>query len=125
MTKAYSTDLRIRVTKEVLEDHRLSKEAAQKYRVSHSSAKRWVKQQAREGHVAPKATPRGRKPKLSAEDIEQIRQHVHQHPDATYPEILHYVQTTMRKDVSYATVVRAVLQLNLRRKKTLHCQPTG
>ena len=121
MTKAYSTDLRIRVTKEVLEDHRLSKEAAQKYRISHSSAKRWVKQQAREGNVTPKATPRGRKPKLSAEDIEQIRQHVHQQPDATYPEILQYVQATIRRDVSYATVVRAVLQLNLRRKKTLHC----
>jgi len=88
---------------------------AQAYSVSIRTVYRLVKQKQETGSVALRTGQRGRKPALTAEDKEKIRQCVAEKPDITVNEI----REKLGLSVSYSTVERALKEMGFALKKTL------
>ncbi len=86
---------------------------AQAYSVSVRTVYRLVKQKQETGSVTLRTSQRGRKPVLTAEDKEKIRQCVDEKPDSTVNEI----REELGLSASYSTVERAIEEMGYTFKK--------
>ncbi len=86
---------------------------AQAYSVSVRTVYRLVKQKQETGSVTLRTSQRGRKPVLTAEDKEKIRQCVDEKPDSTINEI----REELGLSASYSTVERAIEEMGYTLKK--------
>lgn len=114
--KAYSVDLRERIVRAVAGG--MSKaEAARVYAVGLSTVKRYVKQQAEQGHLRAKPPP-GRAREIGASDEAALRAQVAARPDATLDEHRRRWAAAGGAAVSRATMGRALARLGLPLKKS-------
>jgi transposase len=110
--KAYSTDLRERVLRDL--DGGLSTSAvARKYSVSPSWVRRLKQRRAATGETAPRQQRHGRVPTWVSH-ADAIREAVRQAPDATLDEYRRRFHLPM----SRAALARALVVLGLTRKKS-------
>ena len=86
---------------------------AQAYSVSERTVYRLAQQKRETGSVALRTSQRGRKPALTEEDKQNIRQCVDERPDITINEIREELQLT----ASYSTVERAIQAMGYTLKK--------
>ena len=114
--KAYSIDLRERIVRAVTSG--MSKaEAARVYAVGLSTVKRYVQQQAAQGHLRAKPLP-GRARTLGADAEVALRAQVAAHPDATLDEHRQRWAAAGGATVSRATMSRTLARLGLPLKKS-------
>ena len=107
-----SNEERNRLVKTFHEFHDAAK-IAEIYSVSVGSVYRLVRQMKNTGSVDLKTGSRGRKPVLSPEDVENIRQTVLEQPDIT----IHELTVQLNLSASEETVRTKVVELGLRYKK--------
>lgn len=87
------------------------------YSVSERSVYRLAQQKRETGSVALRTSQRGRKPSLTEDDKEKIRQSMDEKPDSTVREILEELKLA----VSPSTVERAIKAMGYTlKKKSLH-----
>ena len=86
---------------------------AQAYSVSERTVYRLAQQKRETGSVALRTSQRGRKPALTEEDKQNIRQCVDERPDITINEIREKLHLT----ASYSTVERAIQAMGYTLKK--------
>ncbi len=86
---------------------------AQAYSVSIRTVYRLVRQKKETGSVTLRISQRGRKPVLTTEDKEKIRQCVDEKPDITINEI----REQLSLSASYSTVERAIEKMGYTLKK--------
>lgn len=90
---------------------------AQMLGVSHSSVKRIWQRWRHTGSVQLLPFAGGKRPKLTAEQSEAIRQYVLADTDATLREVQRWLETTQAVRVSLPVLSRLLTRLNLPRKK--------
>ena len=90
-----------------------AKEVAEAFGVTQWTVYRLAKQMERTGSVDLQTSTRGRKPKLSASDKEEIKKLLIEEPDLTIDEI----QMRLELDSSVTTIWRAINELGFSRKK--------
>ena len=95
------------------EKSRDSEAIAQAYSVSERTVYRLAQQKRETGSVALRTSQRGRKPALTEEDKQNIRQCVEERPDITINEIREKLHLT----ASYSTVERAIQAMGYTLKK--------
>lgn len=115
--EAYPLLVRKRII-ELYEQKKKTKEIAELFGICRSGTRR-VKQHLRERGVLTPLRPRvGRKPKLSVELEQKIREHVAAHPDCTRSELKEALQLT----VSLQAISKWLAKLGLVLKKS-RCTP--
>ncbi len=82
--KAYSSDLRQRITAAVHEGQEVT-DVAERYGVHPRTVWRYLQLEREQGHLSPRPR-KGRAPKLSPEQQQAFGQQVLDHPTLTYPE---------------------------------------
>ena len=93
------------------------KEVARAFGVSEPTVRRLVRQRRETGSVELRTSRRGRKPALSAADLEALDARVEAHPDATVAE----ANRALGLGVSDETVRKAVVSLGwVYKKKSVH-----
>ena len=104
----------------MVEAYEKNKDAAQtasNFSVSTSTVYRLARQMKKVGSVALRVNERGRKPLLSEEDHERIRDEIEAQNDITIEEIREHLKLA----ASYSTVERAIRKMGYTlKKKTLH-----
>jgi transposase len=115
MMKAYSEDLRERILWAVDQGHPRA-EIVQRFGVSLSTVKRYLKLRRDEGHVRPKAIP-GRTPKKRAQVQAGLETQLRAHADATLEQHCEMWEQAHGEPVSRWTMSRAIKQLGWTRKK--------
>ena len=94
-----------------------AKQTAQNFSVSLWTVYRLRQQMKRTGSVELRVTQRGRKAKLTQQDLDTINNLVHEQPDITIREI----KEKLHLDVCEETVRKAVIKLGYRvKKKSIH-----
>ena len=115
MARAYSVDLRERLLQ--ARDAGLAPaEIERLLGVSARTQRRWARQQATTGGVAPRRSP-GRPPKIGPEADPALRAQVLAHPDATLAEHCRRWAAATGVGVSTATMARHLRRLRLPLKK--------
>jgi transposase len=115
--EAYPLLVRNRII-ELYAEHKTTKEIADLFGICRSGTRR-IKQLHREtGTVAPRPHKPGRKPKLTLELEQQIREHVAAHPDCTREEL----KTALKLTVSLQAISKWLKKLGLALKKS-RCMP--
>src|SRR5579862_5265016 len=113
--KAYSPDLRSRIVAAV--DAGMSKaEAARPFDVALSSVKRYVRQQATTGSLAPAPRP-GRTPLIRSHQLEAVRAQLRDDPAAYLDEHCALWKQSCGYEVSRITMSRAIRRAGFTRKK--------
>lgn len=116
--KAISVDIRIRVVQAFLDGEGSQKDIAERFKVSLSSVKRWVRQERETGSLEPSRSKRGRTPIFASEEnATLLQQLVEEVPDATLPEYRQLLIERGQLQVGEATICRALQALKLTRKK--------
>jgi transposase len=113
--QSYSLDLRQRIVAAV-EAGESTKEVAERFEVSWSSVKRYYKQWRETGSLEPKPRP-GRPPKLTAEELEGLRQQVKEHNDATLAEHCELLLKRRGIRLGISTMWRLIAKLEISYKK--------
>ncbi len=114
--KAYSIDLRERIVRAV--SGGMSKaEAARVYDLGLSTVKRYVRQQAEQGHLRAKPHP-GRAREIGRADEAALRAQAAAHPDATLDAHRQRWADAQGAAVSRATMSRAFARAELPLKKS-------
>jgi len=121
--KAYSEDLRERILWAVDQGHPRA-EIVQRFGVSLSTVKRYLKLRRDEGHVRPKAIP-GRTPKKRAQVQAGLETQLRAHADATLEQHCEMWEQAHGEPVSRWTMSRAIKQLGWTRKKTVWAKVTS
>lgn len=94
-----------------------AKQTAQNFSVSLWTVYRLRQQMKRTGSVELRVNQRGRKAKLTQQDLDAINNLVHEQPDITIREI----KEKLHLDVCEETVRKAVIKLGYRvKKKSIH-----
>ena len=94
-----------------------AKQTAQNFSVSLWTVYRLRQQMKRTGSVELRVNQRGRKAKLTQQDLDTINKLVHEQPDITIREI----KEKLHLDVCEETVRKAVIKLGYRvKKKSIH-----
>ncbi len=86
---------------------------ARAYSVSKRTVYRLAQQKRETGSVALRTSQRGRKPALTEEDKQNIRQCVEERPDIT----IHEIREKLHLTASYSTVERAIQAMGYTLKK--------
>lgn len=117
--EAYPALVRRRII-ELYQENNTTQQIAQLFGICRSGTRR-IKQRLRErGTLEPSSGKRGRKPKLTPELGQQLRQHIADHPDATRQE----VKEVLQLEVSVQTVGEWLTKLGLVLKKS-RCMPVS
>ena len=115
MPKAYSTDLRERVLRDI--DTGMSNEdTARKYNVAIATVYNWKKQRRETGSCVPKKYTRGPKRKLAPYE-QEIRQLVADHADATLEEL--HAMLPNKDNVTIPTLHNFLKHLKISWKKNV------
>ena len=124
--KAYSLDLRKRVGAAIDRQVGTQQEVARRFGVRGTFIKKLLRQRRETGSLAPKPRGGGQVAKLEAAQQEKVRAYIlRTRNDATVDEVPAYVVTTLRQEVSRATVGRVLQSLDLPRKKNASGQRAG
>ena len=113
--RAYSEDLRQRIVGAVAEGLR-PVEAAEIFKVSLATVKRYVKQKREQGHLHFEQPP-GRPRKLSVRDEQILLEQVKNQAEASLEEHAVLLNEETGQDVSAMTVQRSFTRLGITRKK--------
>ena len=113
--KAYSQDLRKRILETVQRGDGTLRQIARRFLVSVSFVTRLLQLHRRTGALEPRPHGGGNPAVLGPEELEQLRQLVHQQPDATLEEL----RQRLGVSCSTMTISRALRQLGLPRKKKI------
>jgi transposase len=116
---AISLDLRARILA-ARQAGETTAEVADRFDVSPAFVRRLLQRYRESGSLAPKATPRGSKPRLAAQEG-PIRDLLRREPDLTATE----VRDRLSLAVSAVTVWRAIRRLGLSFKKRPSTPPSG
>ena len=115
--EAYPLLVRKRII-ELYEQNKSTKEIAETFGICRSGTRR-VKQRQREtGSIQPRIPKTGRKPKLTEELAQQIKDYVARHPDCTREELIE----ALKLEVSPQTMSKWFRKLGLVLKKS-RCMP--
>ena len=118
--RALSLDLRERIVA-AYENHEGSHSAlAARFSVSKAVVGKLVRQKRQCGTLQPQVHLRGRKRAIVGEKLEQLRQHLVDHPDATLAERIQALQL----DCSVNTMWLTIRRLGCRFKKSRRGQPS-
>jgi len=113
MPKAYSTDLRERVLRDI-DAGMPNEDAARKYNVAIATVYNWKKQRRETGSFSPPKYKRGQKRKLAPYE-KKIRQLVADHADATLEEL--HAMLPNKDDVTAVTLHNFLKHLKISWKK--------
>ena len=117
MMKPFSEDLRARMVV-VYEETALSyPQVAERFQVSESSVRRFVKQWRETGMVTPKLPINGRQPKMNEEGGAILAELVKMHVDASQDELRERLAVNTGTLVSQPTLCRALQRARITRKK--------
>jgi transposase len=119
--RAFSMDLRERVMAAVEAEEGSYPELAERFKVSADFVKKLVRQKRELGTLEPQTHRCGRKPKVTAEHKEQLRQLVKHRPDMTLREL----RDALRLEVSLKAIWDALQTLKLTFKKAAAGSRTG
>jgi transposase len=125
MPAPYSMDLRERVVAAYLGGHGTYAEIAARFDVGEATVDRWVSRHRKRGTVAPDAMGGDRHSKFSEEDDGRLAAMVADDPDITRDELVRRVRAELSLVVSPAAVQRALVRLNLTRKKRRSTPPNA
>jgi transposase len=124
MPKPYSIDLREKVIKayhhgkeQVIVKENTISGVAKRFDVSVKFVKNLLKLYRETGSVTPKPHGGGQTPKLSVENLKFLLDTVEKQSDLTIDEYLEIYNHSFDNQVSASTIGRALLKLNLTRKK--------
>ena len=118
--EAYPLLVRKRII-ELYGQDKSTKQIAEMFGICRSGTRR-VKQRLREtGTLAPRVGKAGRKPKLTAELSQQIRDHIAADPDCTRAEL----KTSLNLTVSLQAISKWLKKLGLVLKKVPACRRAG
>jgi len=116
--KAYSLDLRTRVVEAIDRQVGTQQGVATLFGVSCTFIKKLLRQRRETGSLVPKPHGGGQVARLEEGQREQVRAYIlRTRNDATVDEVHAYVVTSLRREVSRATVGRVLQNLDLPRKK--------
>ena len=117
MMKSFSEDLRARIAV-VYEETELSyPQVADRFKVSESSVRRFVKQWRETGMVTPKLPINGRQPKMNEEGGAILAELVKMHVDASQDELRERLAVNTGTLVSQPTLCRTLQRARITRKK--------
>jgi transposase len=122
--KAYSIDLRERVTLSVESGECNIPAAARRYKVSEPTIERWVARKRRTGTCAPLPYAGG-PPRKLASAAAAIRAAVKAQPDATLQELCEYVEKETKIKSNSSMMYRELVRLKLPRKKSRSMPANG
>ena len=122
--KAYSIDLRERVTLSVESGECNIPAAARRYKVSEPTIERWVARKRRTGRCAPLPYAGG-PPRKLASAAAAIRAAVKAQPDATLQELCEYVEKETKIKSNSSMMYRELVRLKLPRKKSRSMPANG
>ncbi len=93
-------------------------QTAKTFEVSKRQVYRIVKQYRETGSVAVRTSQRGRKPKLTSEDLERVDKAIKEQPDITFGELIERLQLDISES-RLGRIVREKLGYSLK-KKVIH-----
>ena len=117
----YSVDLRQRVLEAYLNGEGSQEQVAERFSVSRSFLQKLLYRYRQSGSVEPKAHGGGQSPKITEEDLPELRSLLEASPDATLEELCEDFQGKTGTSVSVPTMHRAIERLDWTRKK----RPSG
>lgn len=97
-------------------------EIAEQFGVSATSLKRWYARWKQTGDISPRPRP-GRRPMLSDDDRELIRDLIQQQPHITKPQLQLLLTQRIQKTPSLATIQRTLRDLGLRKRQRKPAAP--
>jgi transposase len=115
--KAYSTDLREKITLAYEHHDYTLDEVAELFAVGRRTVTRFVQKRRAGLSLAPQPHAGGYPTALAAETLSALRDKVVETPDATLSELAAYLKTKAHVQVHPSTVCRALQRLGLPRKK--------
>jgi transposase len=90
---------------------------AQRFAVSKALVGKLVRQKSQLGTLEPQVHLRGRKPAIQGKKLEELREHVAQHPDATLAERI----AALGVDCCVNTMWKTLRRMGFRFKKNFAC----
>lgn len=118
--RALSMDLRERIVSAYQNGEGSYVVLAARFSVSRAVVGKLVRQQREQGTLEPQVHLRGRKPAINGEKLEQLRQHLVDHSDATLAERI----AALGLDCCVNTMWMTIRRLGCRYKKSLREQPS-
>lgn len=115
--KAYSLDLRQKVLAAALRGDRTIREVAELFQVGSSFVNKLLDLHRSGQELAPKPHGGGYPARLLPRHEKLLRSRVRQHKDATLEELRAHLEEQDQLSVSISTVSRALIRLDLGRKK--------
>jgi transposase len=118
MVMAYGNELRQKLL-DATDLHQFSQgRLAEIFGVSLSWVKRVIQRRRETGSSQLLPFAGGKRPKLSQQQCEQVRQYVLADTDTTWREVQHWLETTYTLRLSLPTLSRLLTKLDLPRKKS-------
>ena len=117
MPSPVSVDLRWRVVSEYEVGEESFKDIGLRFKVGEASVNRWVQLFRRTGSVEPKAHGGGLESHIPDHRLDEFKAIVHDHSDATLPELASLCEKRFGVSVSPACVSRACKRADITRKK--------
>lgn len=118
--RALSLDLRERLVAAYEKGEGSQEAIAERFSVSRTVVGKLVRQQREQGTLQPQVHRRGRKPAIVGEKLEQLRQHLIDHPDATLAERIEALDLDCCVNTMWTTIRR----LGCRYKKSHRERPS-
>lgn len=115
--KAYSIDLRRKITETYEQESISQRQLAERFRVAPSFIYKLLKQYKEKGTLEPKSHGGGQSLKLTPEEIIILRELVEQKNDATLEELKAQLHEQTQVQISNSTISRVLTRLGLTRKK--------
>lgn len=117
--KAYSEDLRSRVSGAYRGGEGTQKEIAERFCVSRSSVQQWIRRHNETGSLEPSKAARGPSSKLEGAALRALLDFIRRKPDATLDECSTELRQQLGLSVSPATLCRALKKSGFSRKKNI------
>lgn len=122
---ATSTDLRQRAVDAYLAGEGTYPEIAKRFVVGEASISRWLRLHRDKGSLEPLPHRSGRKPRIDADGMVELRRLVMEQPDATLAELSERYAATRGVALALNIICRALQRLELNRKKRLSTHPSS
>ena len=117
MPAPLSVDLRERIVAAYRADEGGFAKLAERFAVGEASVNRLVQLERRQGSVIPKAHGGGPDHLIPTDRLDEFKDLVHDHADATLPELAELCSQRFGKPLSPSCVVRACKRAKITRKK--------
>jgi len=125
MPKALSMDLRKRVVAYYESGTESMEYVSGLFHIGIATLDRLMSRKRKTGSIEPKPHAGGNPPKLSGEDLKQLKGLVHEKPDATLAELAETLSVRLHKEIHLKCIERVLNQLKITRKKNSSRSGTG